>query len=48
MIGVPVLVAVSAPTTLAIETADHAGVTLVAVARNDGYEVFTHQDRIIF
>jgi FdhD protein len=48
MIGVPVLVAVSAPTTLAIETADHAGVTLVAVAREDGYEVFTHQDRIIF
>jgi FdhD protein len=48
MIGVPVLVAVSAPTTLAIETADQAGVTLVAVARDDGYEVFTHQDRIIF
>jgi FdhD protein len=48
MIGVPVLVAVSAPTTLAIATAERAGITLVAVAREDGYEVFTHPDRIIF
>src|ERR1700759_1345992 len=48
MIGAPMLVAVSAPTTLAIETADKAGITLVAVAREDGYEVFTHPDRIIF
>jgi FdhD protein len=48
MIGAPVLIAVSAPTTLAIETADRAGITLVAVARDDGYEIFTHQDRIIF
>jgi len=48
MIGVPVIVAVSAPTTLAIETADQAGITLIAVARDDGYEVFSHPDRIIF
>lgn len=48
MIGAPMLVAVSAPTTLAIKTADQAGITLVAVAREDGYEVFTHPDRIIF
>jgi FdhD protein len=36
MMGVPLMVAVSAPTTLAIETADQAGITLVAVAREDG------------
>jgi FdhD protein len=48
MIGAPVLVAVSAPTTLAIRTADEAGITLIAVARDDGYEVFTHPDRIVF
>jgi FdhD protein len=48
MIGVPVLIAVSAPTTLAIDTADRAGITLIAVAREDGYEVFTHPDRLIF
>ena len=48
MIGVPVLVAISAPTTLAIATAQSAGITLIAVARDDGYEVFTHPRRIIF
>ena len=48
MIGAPMLVAVSAPTTLAIRTADAAGITLVAIARDDGYEVFTHPDRIVF
>jgi FdhD protein len=48
MIGAPVLVAVSAPTTLAIETAERAGITLVAIAREDGYEIFTHPDRITF
>jgi FdhD protein len=47
MVGAPVIVAVSAPTTLAIKTADEAGITLIAVARDDGYEVFTHPDRIV-
>jgi FdhD protein len=47
MIGAPMLVAVSAPTALAVRTADVAGMTLVAVARRDGFEVFTHQRRII-
>jgi FdhD protein len=47
MIGAPMLIAISAPTTLAIRTADAAGITLVAIARDDGYEVFTHPDRIV-
>ena len=45
-IGIPVLAAVSAPTALAVRTADAAGVTLAAIARNDGFEVFTHPRRI--
>ncbi|GLH79304.1 sulfurtransferase FdhD [Bradyrhizobium sp. SSBR45G] len=45
--GAPVLVAVSAPTALAIRMAEAAGITLVAVARNDGFEIFTHPDRIV-
>ncbi|MDE1146964.1 MAG: formate dehydrogenase accessory sulfurtransferase FdhD [Azospirillaceae bacterium] len=45
--GVPVLVAVSAPSALAIRTAEAAGITLVAVARRDGFEVFTHPGRIV-
>lgn len=44
--GMPILVAVSAPTALAVRTAEAAGITLVAVARADGFEIFTHARRI--
>ena len=47
MIGAPVVIAVSAPTTLAIRTAEEAGITLLAIARDDGYGVFTHPHRVI-
>jgi len=46
VIGAPILIAVSAPTALAVRTAEAAGITLVAIARSDGFEVFTHTDRI--
>jgi len=46
MIGAAVLVAVSAPTALAVRTAEAAGLTLVGVARDDGFEIFTHPQRI--
>jgi FdhD protein len=45
-IGVPLIVAISAPTALAVRTAESAGITLVAVARSDGFEVFSHPRRI--
>lgn len=45
-IGIPVIAAVSAPTGLAIRVAAKAGITLVGVARDDGFEVFTHADRL--
>ena len=45
-IGAPLLVAVSAPTALALRTADAAGITLAAVARGDGFEIFSHPQRI--
>lgn len=45
-IGAPLIAAVSAPTALAVRTAEAAGITLVAVARSDGFEVFTHGRRI--
>jgi FdhD protein len=45
-IGAPLIVAVSAPTALAVRTAESAGITLVAVARGDGFETFTHSRRI--
>ncbi len=46
-IGCPVLVAVSAPTDLAIRKAEEAGLTLIALARSDGHIVFTRADRLI-
>ena len=45
-LGAPLIVAVSAPTALAVRTAETAGITLVAVARGDGFEIFTHRQRI--
>jgi FdhD protein len=44
--GIPILVAVSAPTALAVRTAEAAGITLIAVARKDGFEIFTNPQRI--
>jgi FdhD protein len=46
-IGCPILVAVSAPTELAIRKAEEAGLTLVALARSDGHMVFTRADRLV-
>jgi len=46
MLGIPVIVAVSAPTALAVRIADQAGITLAAIARKDGFEIFTHPQHI--
>jgi FdhD protein len=45
-IGAPLMVAVSTPTALAVRMADAAGITLAAIARADGFEIFTHRNRI--
>ena len=44
--GAPVLVAVSAPTALAVRVATRAGMTLIGVARPDGFEVFCGETRV--
>jgi FdhD protein len=46
MIGATIIVGVSAPTALAVRTAESIGLTLVGIARDDGFEVFTHPERI--
>ena len=46
VLGAPVIVAVSAPTALAVRVAEAAGMTLIGIARPDGFEVFTHPHRI--
>jgi FdhD protein len=44
--GIPILCAVSAPSSLAIETADRLGVTLVGFLRGDGFNVYAHDGRV--
>ncbi|MDH4441721.1 MAG: formate dehydrogenase accessory sulfurtransferase FdhD [Rhizobium sp.] len=47
ILGSPILAAISVPTALAIRTAEQAGLTLVGIARDDDFEIFTRADRLI-
>jgi len=46
MAGAPVVAAIGAPSTLAVELAESAGVTLVAFLRPGGCNVYTHSWRV--
>jgi FdhD protein len=46
ILGSPMLAAISAPTALAIRTAEEAGMTLIGVVRGTDYEIFAHADRL--
>jgi FdhD protein len=46
-IGAPIIAAISAPTALAVRTAEKCGMTLVAVVRGRDFEIFTHPERIL-
>ena len=45
-LGAGIIVAVSVPSARAVRQAEAAGMTLIAVARDDGFEIFTHPERI--
>jgi len=45
--GIPLLAAISAPTSLAITLAKAAGLTLAAFVREAGFNLYTHPDRVI-
>jgi FdhD protein len=45
-LGASIIVAVSAPTALAIRAAEEAAITLIAIARDDGFEIFTGAHRL--
>ena len=44
--GMAMIAAISAPTALAVRAAEAACITLIGVARADGFEVFTHPERV--
>jgi FdhD protein len=45
-LGAPMIIAASAPTDAALRMADGAGITLIAQARGDRFDLFTHPNRI--
>ena len=45
-IGIPLLVAIAAPTTMALRIAEKTGITLVALARSDSVTVYANPGRI--
>jgi FdhD protein len=45
-IRIPILVAISAPTTMALRIAEQTGITLVALARSDSVNVYANPGRI--
>lgn len=45
--GAPVVIAISAPTAFVVRAAERARITLVGVARDDGFEIFSHGDRLV-
>ncbi|MBA3423799.1 MAG: formate dehydrogenase accessory sulfurtransferase FdhD [Rubrobacter sp.] len=46
MAGVPVICAVSAPSSLAVEAAERLGITLVGFLRGDNFNIYAHPERI--
>ncbi|WP_234189602.1 formate dehydrogenase accessory sulfurtransferase FdhD [Shinella sp. NM-101] len=47
IIGSPFVIAISAPTALAIRAAQEAGMTLIALVRGDEFEIFTGAERVV-
>ena len=45
--GVPILAAVSAPSSLAFDLADEGGLTLIGFLRDASFNVYTHRERIV-
>jgi FdhD protein len=45
--GIPILISISAPTSLGVKTADAHGITLIASVRGRKFEIFTNDWRVV-
>ncbi|HET9681927.1 MAG TPA: formate dehydrogenase accessory sulfurtransferase FdhD [Candidatus Limnocylindrales bacterium] len=46
MAGIPIVCAISAPSDLAVRLADRLGMTLIGFLRGDGFNVYSHDNRV--
>ena len=46
MAGISIMACVGSPSSLAIETAQALGITLIGFLREESFNVYTHSDRI--
>ena len=46
MAGIPVIGAVSAPSSLAVQTAARLGITVVGFLRGDHFNIYSHPERV--
>jgi FdhD protein len=44
--GVPMVAAISAPSSLAIDLAEECGITLIGFLRGSSFNIYTHQERV--
>ena len=45
--GIPILAAVSAPSSLAVELAEQSGLTLIGFLREDSMNIYAHSERVL-
>ena len=46
--GIPILAAVGAPSSLAIQLAEEFGMTVLGFVKNDKFNIYSHAQRVVF
>lgn len=47
MAGIPIFIAVGAPSSLAIELAESSNITLIGFAKQNGFNIYTHPEKVL-